>query len=234
MTNILAFDTSSAHCGAAVMRGGQIVASTQETMRKGQSERLMPLLEDLMASQGMVWEELDAIAVGTGPGNFTGVRIAVSVARGLRLGLGIPAIGVSSFAALQAMCDATGKRPMVLSLPSSRQDYAMIQYRQNDEDIGPPFEAHLYDGSLVHAAPIPDGADFYGEGGEVIAAYLAEARGQPGAMIGEPGATEWAHTIAEVAHQRLATKSTFERPKPIYIRPADAAPSKTPAPVILT
>ena len=69
-------------------------------MAKGQAERLMPLLEELLSDAAIGWRDLCAIGVGTGPGNFTGVRISVAAARGLALGLGIPAIGVSAFDAM--------------------------------------------------------------------------------------------------------------------------------------
>ena len=69
-------------------------------MDKGQAERLIPLAEQLLAEAGLTFADLDAIAVGTGPGNFTGVRIAVAAARGLALSLGIPAIGVTRLEAL--------------------------------------------------------------------------------------------------------------------------------------
>ena len=91
---ILAFDTSAAQCAAALLCDGKITLQI-EPMDKGQAERLVPLLTELLASQGLQWSDLTAIAVGTGPGNFTGVRISVATARGLALGLGIPAIGVT-------------------------------------------------------------------------------------------------------------------------------------------
>ena len=91
---ILAFDTSAAQCAAALLCEGKITLQI-EPMDKGQAERLVPLLTELLASQGLQWSDLTAIAVGTGPGNFTGVRISVATARGLALGLGIPAIGVT-------------------------------------------------------------------------------------------------------------------------------------------
>ena len=69
-------------------------------MEKGQAERLMPLISELLAEAGVVLADVTAIAVGTGPGNFTGVRIAVAAARGLALGLGVPAIGVTRLEAL--------------------------------------------------------------------------------------------------------------------------------------
>ncbi len=69
-------------------------------MTKGQAERLMPMLEELLAGAGLGWRDLDVIGVGTGPGNFTGIRVAVAAARGLALSLGIPAIGVEAPEAL--------------------------------------------------------------------------------------------------------------------------------------
>jgi tRNA threonylcarbamoyl adenosine modification protein YeaZ len=97
----LAFDTSAAHCAAALLCGDSILGSKTEEMGRGQAERLIPLLEDLLTETGHTWSDLDAIGVGVGPGNFTGIRIAVSTARGLALGLNIPAIGVNSFDAVE-------------------------------------------------------------------------------------------------------------------------------------
>lgn len=96
---ILAFDTSAAHCAAALLCGDRLIVKS-EAMDKGQAERLVPLLEEVLAEAGLGWADLDAVAVGTGPGNFTGVRIAVAAARGLALGLNIPAIGVTRLESL--------------------------------------------------------------------------------------------------------------------------------------
>ncbi len=96
---ILAFDTSGPYCAAALLRGGALVGSVSEPMKRGQSERLMGLLEELLAAHGANWQDLSRIGVGVGPGNFTGIRIAVATARGLALSLGVPAIGVSTFEA---------------------------------------------------------------------------------------------------------------------------------------
>ena len=94
---ILAFDTSAAHCAAALLLPDSLILRL-EPMEKGQAERLMPMLEDVLAEGGLAWSDLKALAVGTGPGNFTGIRIAVSAARGLALGLGIPAVtGLAAF-----------------------------------------------------------------------------------------------------------------------------------------
>ncbi|HCJ00028.1 MAG TPA: tRNA (adenosine(37)-N6)-threonylcarbamoyltransferase complex dimerization subunit type 1 TsaB, partial [Sulfitobacter sp.] len=85
---------------AALLSGDQIIASVEEPMNKGQGERLLGLCAEVLASADVAYSDLTAIGVGIGPGNFTGIRIAVSAARGLALGLGVPAIGVSHLQAL--------------------------------------------------------------------------------------------------------------------------------------
>ncbi|MBL3701620.1 tRNA (adenosine(37)-N6)-threonylcarbamoyltransferase complex dimerization subunit type 1 TsaB [Sulfitobacter sp. BDSS02] len=99
----LAFDTSAGHCAAAVLRDGEIVIAKGEDMTRGQAERLVPLLEEVLAEAGLAWSDIDRIGVGVGPGNFTGIRISVATARGLALGLGVPAIGVTTFDAIASI-----------------------------------------------------------------------------------------------------------------------------------
>jgi tRNA threonylcarbamoyl adenosine modification protein YeaZ len=91
-------------------------------MEKGQAERLVPLLEEVLAEAGLGWQDLTALAVGTGPGNFTGVRIAVAAARGLALGLGIPAVGVTRLEAL-----AHGLPRPVIVIEDARRSQAYVQ-----------------------------------------------------------------------------------------------------------
>ncbi len=114
MSRILAFDTSGAWCAAAVLSEGAVTARAEEMMR-GQAERLMPFLEEHLASAGLTWKDLDALAVGIGPGNFTGLRISVAAARGLSLGLGIPALGVSLFETTQDLSGSTQ-----IAIPTTR------------------------------------------------------------------------------------------------------------------
>lgn len=105
---VLAFDTSAAHVAVALMRDAQVLKAQREEMSRGQTERLMVLLDQMLAEQNSTWQQLDAIGVGIGPGNFTGIRVSVSAARGLALGLGIPAIGVTRFDVIKAMNGETG------------------------------------------------------------------------------------------------------------------------------
>ncbi|MDZ7904534.1 MAG: tRNA (adenosine(37)-N6)-threonylcarbamoyltransferase complex dimerization subunit type 1 TsaB [Cypionkella sp.] len=98
MRPLLSFDTSGAHCAAAILWPSEARSLTVcEDMAKGQAERLLPMIQEMMADAGLTLADFAAIGVGVGPGNFTGIRISVALARGLALGLGIPAIGVSGF-----------------------------------------------------------------------------------------------------------------------------------------
>ncbi len=94
---VLGFDTSAAHCAAALLCGPRVLVACSEAMTRGQAERLIPLLEEVLTAGGATWADLTRIGVGVGPGNFTGIRIGVSAARGLALALEIPSIGVTSF-----------------------------------------------------------------------------------------------------------------------------------------
>lgn len=121
---ILAFDTSSTACDVAVLGGTDVLAHKSEVMNKGQAERLLLLCEELLASSGAAVTDLSAIGVGIGPGNFTGTRISVAAARGLALGLNIPAVAVSTFEALRLGFD----RPCLCAVDARRAQAYVQQY----------------------------------------------------------------------------------------------------------
>ena len=102
--NVIVFDTSDQYIAAALYRGKKKIHTIIEHMPRGQAERLMSLLNELIEGASLDWSDVRRIGVCTGPGNFTGIRIAVSAARGLALGLEIPAIGISSFEATLLGC----------------------------------------------------------------------------------------------------------------------------------
>ncbi len=117
--NVVVFDTSNQYIAAALYRGKQKIQSVIEFMPRGQAERLMSLLNELLEGASLDWSDIGKIGVCTGPGNFTGIRIAVSAARGLALGLEIPAIGISSFEATLLGC---GDEDLAL-LPANKGFY---------------------------------------------------------------------------------------------------------------
>ena len=130
---VLAFDTSAAHCAAALLSGDRVLASAFEEMPRGQAERLMPMLAEVMAKAGCAWRDIDAYGVGVGPGNFTGIRVSVAAARGLALGLGAPAIGITTFEIARA--SHPGAATITLGGPRGaifQQDF------DGDRSDGPP------------------------------------------------------------------------------------------------
>ncbi len=207
---ILGFDTSAAHCAAALLSGERVLAQAEEAMARGQAERLVPLLEEVLAAGGVGWGDLDALAVGTGPGNFTGIRIAVSCARGLALGLGIPAIGISLFEAR-----AHGLPRPLRVVEDARRGQVYVQAFTPEPT--PPALCAPADAAGDTAAPVTGGA----------AGAWSAVSGAP--VL--PPACPLAEGIARVARARLGTAQP--RPSPLYIRAADAAAPSEPPPRIL-
>ncbi|WP_108482794.1 tRNA (adenosine(37)-N6)-threonylcarbamoyltransferase complex dimerization subunit type 1 TsaB [Oceaniglobus ichthyenteri] len=228
---LLAFDTSAAHCAAALLCDGRIVAQRHEEMAKGQGERLMGLLQEVLDDHGAVWGDLDGIGVGIGPGNFTGIRISVSAARGLALGLGIPAIGVSNFEVLHHAAARTDTAHHLVIL-SQRAGY-YVQPMVGPLRRGAPLTLAKIDSSV--APPVledPDHTVILGENAAGLAHLIEQAQGRP--IVHQDCAMPWpdiASHIAKIAATRLNTPP--ERPAPLYVRAPDAAPPRDTAPVIL-
>jgi len=101
---ILAFDTSSAACTAALFDGeGTCLARRDEQIGRGHSERLVPMLAELLDGR-----RADRILVGVGPGSFTGIRVGIAAAHGLAIGWDAEVQGMSSLALLAAGADSGG------------------------------------------------------------------------------------------------------------------------------
>lgn len=99
MSKILAIDASSEACSVALLNGSDITDKYQIAPRE-HAKLLLPMVEELLAQSQLSLSQLDAIACHVGPGAFTGIRIAVSVAQGLAYGVNIATIGLSSLANL--------------------------------------------------------------------------------------------------------------------------------------
>jgi tRNA threonylcarbamoyladenosine biosynthesis protein TsaB len=97
--NLLAIETATEACSVALVHGETVVARSELAPRR-HAERVLPMADELLAEAGISRHALDAIAVGRGPGAFTGVRLAISLAQGMAMALGVPVVTVSSLAAL--------------------------------------------------------------------------------------------------------------------------------------
>ncbi|PNO53890.1 tRNA (adenosine(37)-N6)-threonylcarbamoyltransferase complex dimerization subunit type 1 TsaB [Aeromonas hydrophila] len=96
---ILAVDTATEACSAALLVGEKVFSRWEEAPRD-HTRKILPMVQAVLDDAGIALDELDAIAFGRGPGSFTGVRIGIGVAQGLAFGAGVPLIGISTLAAM--------------------------------------------------------------------------------------------------------------------------------------
>ena len=115
--NLLAIETATESCSAALLVGERLTARSELAPRR-HAELLLPMCEGLLAEAGLRRADLDVIAVGRGPGAFTGVRLAISAAQGIALALDIPVVTVSSLAALAMQAPDNGA--MILAVVDAR------------------------------------------------------------------------------------------------------------------
>lgn len=130
---ILAFETATGACTVAVTSGEAVLAQLTLQVPRAHSTRLMPLIAQAMADSGIGKTDLDVIAVGIGPGSFTGLRIGLSTAKGLAYALGKPCIGVPT---LKSMAYGTGAQIglVVPMLDAKRGDVYGAAYAVGDRD----------------------------------------------------------------------------------------------------
>jgi len=126
---VLAIDTALAACSAAVLdtEYGGIVASESLPMLRGHAEALLPLLQRVMHQANLSFPDIDRIAVTTGPGSFTGLRVGIAAARGIALAADKPAVGLSTLSAYAAPHIANDERFPVVAAIDARHNHVYLQ-----------------------------------------------------------------------------------------------------------
>jgi tRNA threonylcarbamoyladenosine biosynthesis protein TsaB len=196
---ILAIDTSTLTASAAVVIDGEAAAA--EAMRTGgatASEEIMPLIARVMERAGVAPRELDAVAVGAGPGSFTGLRIGMATAKGIAFSAGVPLWMASSLAALTLAAVRSGVTGLVVPVLDARRGEIYVGL-PDGERVMPPGELRL-DGP---ATLIGDAFTLY-----------PQLRALGAVIEATPGAVEVA--LAAVRTDVLSAGA------PVYIRPSEA------------
>jgi len=215
---VLAIDTALEACSAAVLdTGGGITASESVAMTRGHAETLMPLIARVMNSAGIEFAQLDRIAVTTGPGSFTGLRVGISAARGIALAAGKPAVGLSTLAALAAPLIATDDGTQVVAAIDARHEYIYLQvFGVNGRTLVGPRMASLRDAARA-ATTAP--ARIVGSAAKNMAAAWPKGA-EPPLSVEQRGAPD----IEWIARLGAAATDGYSPPKPLYLREPDAQP----------
>jgi tRNA threonylcarbamoyladenosine biosynthesis protein TsaB len=220
---LLGLDTSTSAASACVLRAdGEAFEVTPPPERlqapPAHASELMPAVADAMARAGVGWRDLDAIAVGVGPGTFTGLRIGLATARALASANGLPLRRVSSLAALAAGIEA----PLRLPLIDARRGELFGALFEAGDQLWAPFAAppeelvrRLRDGGFSPLAA--------GDGSVRFRGMLEEAD------ISVPADDSQAHVVRALHVCRLGAGGPDEPPEavlPDYLRDPDAKPQQ--------
>ncbi|SFN78613.1 tRNA threonylcarbamoyl adenosine modification protein YeaZ [Mesorhizobium sp. NFR06] len=212
---VLAVDCAANLCAACVYDAGaqKELGRAVRDLGKGHAEHLMAVIETVLQVGGIGYHDLDAVAVSIGPGSFTGLRVGVSTARGLALALKIPAIGVTTLEALAAEgAKAFPGHAVLAALDAGREEiHAALYDAALAETYGPAVT------TLSEATAMAIGAEAVLVG--TAAPRIASAAGRA-FDIGPVAATSDIATYARLA----STRQPGEKPKPLYLRGADAKP----------
>lgn len=212
---ILAIDTASTLCAACVYDSvaRKVIGRAVLDLGKGHAEHLIGVVHEAMAQAGVAFPALERIVVAIGPGSFTGVRVGVSAARGFAMALKIPAVGVTTLEAIAAEARETfGARNVMAALDGGRGEIHAAVYDEAGREIMTPTAMNLADAARMarrHSAVLAGSA----------AATVAKEAG-PEMQIGPEQATADIRIYAELG----AAKQPGEKPKPLYLREADAKP----------
>jgi len=186
---VLGIDTALDACSVALVRDDETLAADTEAMTRGQAERVAPMVREVVTQAGVVFSDIDRIAVTTGPGSFTGVRVGLSFARGLALAIGKPCVGISTLEALALEAGEGGLRAALIETP------------------GAAYLALYEDGAPVIA---PMGIEHGAHG-----AMLAEATQGRTVVVNGPAVTA---SAAALARRAVRLDPALYPPDPAYLR----------------
>lgn len=218
MSMILAFDTTTTACSAALWSAGRVVACRFTAMARGQAEALAPMIRDVLAAAKVAVGEVDRLAVTVGPGAFTGVRIGLAMARGLALATGLPLNGVGTLEAVAAglpEAERDGKS-LLVALKTKRADIYVQGFGPDLRPLGPPL-ARMPDALAAMAPPGP--LLVAGDDAGQVLDMLAKAGVDCSLSMGPP--VPDAAVIVRLAARRVEDGDPGQPPEPVYLRPPD-------------
>jgi tRNA threonylcarbamoyladenosine biosynthesis protein TsaB len=216
---VLAIDTALGACSAAVLdtRHVAVIASETLPMVRGHAEAVMPLIARVMDLAGIEFASLDRIAVTTGPGSFTGLRVGISAARGIALAAGKPAVGLSTLAGFAAPHIAQDDSSAVVAAIDARHEHVYLQvFGPGGKTVVAPRIAPLRE--AVRAATASP-ARIVGSGADLIVALWPKGEPLP-VLIEQLDAPD----IGWIARLGAAAAEGQAPPKPLYLRAPDAQP----------
>jgi tRNA threonylcarbamoyladenosine biosynthesis protein TsaB len=220
---ILAIDTALDACAAGVLDtdAGKMIAQESLPMKRGHAEALMPLIARVMKASGIGFAALDRIAVTTGPGSFTGLRVGLSAARGIALAASKPAVGVTTLTAYAApVVSESGEQP-VISAIDARHDHVYFQVVSgNGSALVRPQLASIEEalGASRFGAPY-----LVGNAAEILKQRWPAQALPPFKVDAQP-----APDIAWVGWLGAAVSPDTAPARPYYLRAPDAKPQKDP------
>jgi tRNA threonylcarbamoyladenosine biosynthesis protein TsaB len=215
---ILALDTATELCSAALLLDGQLL-HREERLERGHAAAILPMVDALLHEADVVLSSLDAVAFGRGPGAFTGVRLAVSVTQGLAFGAGLPVVPVSDLQAVAQRLLDEGRgvgHVLVCADARMREVYWACFERSGagraqalgEERVGSPTQVRLARGWISATGA---GSGFAAYPGQLAALPLDGVRAD---LL--PRAVEIAHlAVPEVAARRFMAP---EQALPVYLR----------------
>jgi tRNA threonylcarbamoyl adenosine modification protein YeaZ len=216
---VLAIDTALEACSVALLDTDRSGVRLNESvpMQRGHAEALMPLVARVLDRAQLDFVALDRIAVTTGPGSFTGLRVGIAAARGIALASGKPAVGLSTLAAFAApFIAADDTLPVVVAI-DARHDHIYLQvFGPGGRTVVAPRVTPLREALRVLATGAPR---ITGTAANKLAALWPASERAPTAVEQRS-----APNIDWVARLGAAATDTTTPPKPLYLRAPDAHP----------